>query len=64
MRVKFEVHTFNHIGAVSICAQKFRGHASLLENFVRVMSGPSLGTYLSNLKSVMELGRKKQQLGL
>jgi len=41
--IVFELLAFN--------AEKFRGHVTLLENFLGVMSGLSPGTMLSNLKS-------------
>ena len=51
-----EVHSFNHFRAISINTQKFRGshdsgHAPFSKNFSGVMSGLSLGTCKSNLKS-------------
>ena len=71
--VKFDVCSFNHFGAVAINAQKIRGsrdrgHAPFWIKFSGIMSGLSLGTRASNLKSVattvLELSRLVRYLCL
>jgi len=57
MHVKFEVCSFNHFGAIGILHKEFRGSRDpgfgpFSKNFYGVMSGLSLGTCMSKMKSV------------